>query len=212
MKNKLVPALAILLGFVMMSIGSGEDHEILKIGTKAPMADQKMKDVSGKDFSLKDLKQENGLLVVFSCNTCPFVVGGFGYPGWEKEYNTIFDACSKNKIGMVLVNSNEAKRKGDDSLEKMVKRAEKSEYKMPYVVDENHQLADAFGAKTTPHIYLFDKDMKLIYTGSIDNIWDKKRESDESYLLNAIGEYSTGKKISVSTSAPRGCSIKRVSK
>lgn len=212
MKNKILLFGLLSISFLFISSTPGEDHKILKIGAKAPLAENKMKDISGKDYSLNDLKKGKGLLVIFSCNTCPFVVGGFGYPGWEKDYNKIYESCSKNDIGMVLVNSNEAKRKGDDSLEKMIKHAEKQGYKMPYVVDQNHVLADAFGAKTTPHIYLFDQDMKLIYTGSIDNIWDKKRESDEAYLMNALSEYGKGNKISTKTSSPRGCSIKRVNK
>ena len=118
-----------------------------------------------------------------SCNTCPFVVGGAGYPGWEKDYNDIYDKCKELGIGMVLINSNEAKRKGDDSMEEMKKHAAEKNYKMKYVVDKNHVLADAFGAKTTPHIFLFDKDLKLIFTGSIDNSWDKKRKADESLCL-----------------------------
>jgi hypothetical protein len=111
---------------------------------------------------------------------------------------------------MVLINSNEAKRKGDDSLEKMKKHASDKGYKMKYVVDKNHVLADAFGAKTTPHIFLFDKDLKLIYTGSIDNSWDGKRSKDESYLENALFEVKNGKSISTTNSSPRGCSIKRI--
>ena len=91
-------------------------NEVLEIGKTAPMADHKMMDVSGKTLALDDIKEENGLLVVFSCNTCPFVVGGRG-EGWEGRYNLLHDQCQKQGIGMVLVNSNEAKRDGDDSVE-----------------------------------------------------------------------------------------------
>jgi peroxiredoxin len=210
MKNKLFLSILLLFTVIFISFTLKEDHKILKIGKKAPLSQHKMKDISGKEYSLEDLNQENGLLVIFSCNTCPFVVGGFGYPGWEKEYNGLYDQAKANKIGMVLINSNEAKRDGVDALDKMVKHAEKQQYKMNYVVDKNHLLADAFGAKTTPHIFLFDKDLKLIYTGSIDNSWDKKRASEENYLKDALANISKGEKIKVNTSAPRGCSIKRV--
>lgn len=200
----------LVLSFLFVGYNFKEEHKILKIGKKAPLADKKMKDISDKEYSLEDLKEKNGLLVVFSCNTCPFVVGGSNFAGWEKDYNDIYEKCQELGIGMVLINSNEAKRNGDDSLEKMKKHASDKGYKMKYVVDKNHVLADAFGAKTTPHIFLFDKDLKLIYTGSIDNSWDGKRSKDESYLENALFEVKNGKSISTTNSSPRGCSIKRI--
>ena len=68
-----------------------------------------MKGVSGNQFSLNDLKLKNGLLVVFSCNTCPFVIGNKSMDGWENRYNDLYEFCKLQDIGMVLVNSNEAK-------------------------------------------------------------------------------------------------------
>jgi hypothetical protein len=81
---------------------------------------------------------------------------------------------------------------------------------MPYLVDENSKLANAFGAKTTPHIYFFNAEMNLVYTGSIDNIWDNKRKTDVPYLKNAIEAVGNGKKIKTDNTPPKGCSIKRV--
>ena len=83
---------------------------------------------------------------------------------------------------------------------------------MPYLIDKNSQLADAFGARTTPHVYLLNQKMELIYTGAIDNKVDGKRSSDENYLKNAIEAASSGKEIELATTPPRGCSIKRVKK
>ena len=111
------------------------------------------------------------------------------------------------------MNANEAKRSAEDSedtMGAMKERAKAKSYTMPYVVDKGSTLADAFGAKTTPHVFLFDKDMKLIYTGSIDNTWDPKRKEDIPYLINALNQFDT--KIKVAESEPRGCSIKRVAK
>lgn len=182
----------------------------LKIGDTAPLFDRKMDGV-GELLSLNDVKETNGTLVIFSCNTCPFVVGmKEGFQGWEKDYNSINKLATEKGFGVVLVNSNEAKRSDDDSMDEMARRAEEQAYSMPYLLDKNSELADAFGAKTTPHIYLFDKDNKLIYTGSIDNSWDPKRKEDIPYLTNALNEAST--KIKVKESEPRGCSIKRVKK
>ena len=183
--------------------------EVLEIGSKAPLADQKMMDVSGNELSLDDIKKENGLLVVFSCNTCPFVVGGKG-EGWEGRYNDIYDICQKQEIGMVLVNSNEAKRDGDDSLEEMKAHAKEEGYKSYYVVDQKSALADAFGARTTPHIYMFNNKMELAYKGAIDDNVDSSVKVKEPWLNNAISNLAEGKKIDPNSTKNLGCSIKRV--
>ena len=185
--------------------------ETIKIGDAAPMESTKMESTLGEKVSLLDMKKENGLLVVFSCNTCPFVVGGGKFEGWEKDYNEIYRLVKDNNIGMVLVNSNEAKRKDGDSMKDMKARSAEKNYMMQYVLDKDHKLADAFGARTTPHIFLFDAEMKLIYSGSIDNTWNPAEKEKETYLKNAVEEYSSTKTISKNTTAPKGCSIKRKS-
>lgn len=187
-------------------ISSGEKYEVLGIGKKAPKADVKMTDISGKAVTLNDIKKQNGLLVIFSCNTCPFVLA------WEDRYPALGEQCNKNNIGMVLINSNEARRKGVDSMEEMKKHAADKNYNTYYTIDENSELANAFGAKTTPHVYLFDKDMKLVYRGAIDDTEGRDEVSPkELYLKNAIDNLAAGKKISPAETKSVGCSIKRVS-
>jgi hypothetical protein len=208
-------ALALFAGFAFTTTNNATTStggdEILAIGKAAPEKELKMKDVSGKELSLEDISEENGLLVVFSCNTCPFVVGsGESNEGWEGRYNAVYDMASKQKIGMVLINSNEAKREGVDSFEEMKGHAKTNKYKSHYVEDTNHKLADAFGAKTTPHVFLFDKNMKLVYKGAIDdNVKDSKAVKEE-YLKDAMNNLAAGKKISPNSTRQLGCSIKRV--
>lgn len=204
--------LTVLLVFTAGYYSVFGQNASLKIGESAPLSNVQMESTDGQQLSLKDINAENGTLVIFSCNTCPFVVGmkDGGFPGWEKDYNEIHKLAKEKGLGVVLVNSNEGKRPGEDSMEEMQKRAQEKGYTIPYVLDKDSKLADAFGAKTTPHIYLFDKDLKLIYTGSIDNTWDPKRKEDISYLKNALSELNG--KIKVKESEPRGCSIKRVVK
>ena len=90
MKKKILSSVIILVALVFVSSTLSEDHPILKVGKKAPLSDLKMKNIDGSQHSLASLTKENGLLVVFSCNTCPFVVGGNDFPGWEKDYNKIY--------------------------------------------------------------------------------------------------------------------------
>lgn len=183
-----------------------EKYEMLPIGTKAPKTDVKMKDISGESVSLNDIKKPNGLLVIFSCNTCPFVLA------WEDRYPALGAQCAKNNIGMVLINSNEARRKGDDSMEEMKKHATDKKYNCFYAIDENSELANAFGAKTTPHVYLFDKDLKLVYRGAIDDSGGRDDVTPkEMYLKNAIDNVAAGKQVNPAETKSIGCGIKRAS-
>ncbi len=182
----------------------------LKVKNKAPLSTLSMRSTQQTEYSLEQLKQKNGLLVIFSCNSCPFVVGSDDFPGWEQQYDSLFTLASQNAIGMVLINSNEGKREGADSYEEMVKHGQAMKYQMPYLMDTKSVLADAFGARTTPHVYLFDETLTLIYTGSIDNSWDKLRTKNERFLIDAIQAKGLGKKIKINTTDPKGCGIKRI--
>jgi hypothetical protein len=182
----------------------------LKLGAIPLMLDDQLQSTMGETTSLNDAKKANGILVVFSCNTCPFVVGTEDFPGWERQYNTLYDLAESLNIGMILVNSNEAKRTGVDSYEEMLKHSQAQHYKMPYLVDVNSTMANIFGAKTTPHAFLLNAKMELVYMGSIDNIWDKQRKEDVPYLVNAMQQLAAQKKIKMDSTAPKGCGIKRI--
>lgn len=132
MKNKY--SVAIILLAVCTSLFSfirlTPPLEEIPLNSSLPMADFKMKDVSGKDLSLNDVKKDKGLLVIFSCNTCPYVKLSATR---IKEYS---DYCLANGIGCVLVNSNEAQRGEDDSFDEMVKYYASQNLKCAYTVDE----------------------------------------------------------------------------
>lgn len=177
----------------------------LPIGSSIPFPDTKMKDISGKEYSFKDVRKKNGLLVVFSCNTCPWVIKNEEVADAAYKY-----ALSKN-VGVLLLNSNEAQRSGDDSQERMTGYAKDKNYKWPYVIDENSAMANAFGAKVTPECYLFDKDMKLVYHGAFTDNPKTPAESTRDHLKVAIDEMVDGKAVSQNTSKAMGCTIKRKS-
>lgn len=196
-------------GFIATKPG---DITTIDLGTKAPKTDVKMTGTDDKSVSLNDLKKANGLLVVFSCNTCPFVIGGDDSEGWEGRYNDLQTACDAQNIGLVLVNSNEAKRSNGDNLADMKAHAKEKGYSaVKYVLDTNSELANAFGARTTPHAFLFDKDMKLVYKGAIDDNVASAAKVTSPYLKNAIQNLGGGKKIDPADTKPVGCGIKRVS-
>ena len=178
--------------------------EELPIGADMPKADVKMKDVCGKEISLKDVKQKNGLLVMFSCNTCPYVIKN------QQRTKEICKYAQENNIGVILVNSNEAQRDDEDSYSAMKEYAKEQSYNWYYVVDKSSEIADAFGAKRTPENFLFNKEGKLVYHGAIDDNPSDVNHVGRKHLKEAIDELISGKEISVKTSRSVGCGIKRL--
>ncbi len=175
----------------------------LPIGAAIPMADVKMKSVDGKEYSVKDVMGKAGVLVIFSCNTCPYVVK------YQSRSKQILTAAKEKGFGIIIINSNEAYRKEEDSYDAMKVYAKQQGYKdVPYVVDVNSAVADAFNANRTPECFVFDVAGKLVYHGAIDSE-PNNPSTTETTLLNAIREVSDGKEVSVKESRSIGCSIKR---
>jgi thioredoxin-related protein len=177
--------------------------EPLSIGSSMPKADMKMKDVSGKMISIKEVAKSNGVLGMFSCNTCPYVVKNLD------RTIAINDFAQKMKLGVIVLNSNEAYRSEDDSYEAMQAYAKEQKYNWNYVVDKNNEMADAFGANRTPEVFLFDKNMILVYHGAIDDNPSDATAVKRQHLKEAINELAAGKEITVKESRSVGCSIKR---
>lgn len=176
----------------------------LPIGSAIPKADSRLKDISGKEISLTQARQANGLLVMFSCNTCPVVIR-------NQSRTKEICAYAKNKtIGVVLLNANEGDRKGGNSFAAMQDYAKGQGYQWYYAVDDNSMLADAFGASRTPECFLFDKNGKLVYHGAIDNSPGDPAKITRHHLAEAINEMTAGKEVSVKETRSIGCSISRL--
>ena len=188
---------------VLLSLRLSAPSEPLPIGSDLPKADVVMQDVSGKTITLKDARKDKGLLVMFSCNTCPVVIINQGRTA------AIANFALEQNIGVVLLNSNEDNRDGVDSPEAMKKYADNQQYKWYYAIDKNNVLADAFGAKRTPECFLFDRDGKLVYHGAIDDNPQDEANSKRQHLKEAINEMNAGKDVSVAVTKSVGCSIKR---
>ena len=176
----------------------------LPLGSSIPSPEVKMKDISGKEVSLKDAKTGKGLLVMFSCNTCPYVIKNQG------RTNEAAKHALDNGIGVAILNSNEGKRDSDDSYEDMKAYGKEQDYKWYYLVDNNSALADAFGANRTPECFLFNAEGKLVYHGAIDDNPSDASAVGRKHLVTAIDEMKNGKDISVKESKSVGCTIKRL--
>ena len=188
---------------VSVSVFASNNSGKLAIGDKPVLPEVKMDDVSGAKISLADVKKENGLLVMFSCNTCPFVLQ------WEDRFPDLKAWADKNKVGMVVLNSNHQKRDGEDSFEAMKKHAKEKGYNFYYALDDQSLIANSFGGQTTPHAFLFNGKMELVYKGAIDDSYKSAKDVKQPYLKDAIASLSSGKKIAVAETKPVGCSIKR---
>jgi len=175
----------------------------IPIGAAIPKADVRVKDVTGKELTLQEAKQANGLLVMFTCNTCPYVI---------RNQSRTKDICSyaqSGKIGVVLLNSNEGDRQGGNSFEEMQSYAKSQGYQWYYAVDSKSVMADAFGASRTPECYLFDKSGKLVYHGAIDDSPGDASQVKRHHLKEAIQEMMQGREVSVKETRSVGCSISR---
>lgn len=188
---------------VFLLLGSDAQFDALQIGDKAPMINHRVEDISERTITLSEVAGRKGLLVIFTCNTCPWVAR------WENRYNGLARLAESNGIGVISLNPNERIRNRGESLEDMRKRAQKQNYNFPYALDKDHQLADAFGATKTPELFLFDGDLRLVYHGSVDDNAENAAQVKEKYAENAINAIISGAQVPREESQSLGCTIKR---
>ena len=167
-----------------------------------PLINYSLIETNGERTNLEEVIGQNGTLVIFSCNACPWVLK------WQDRYVSIAKEFKKKGIGVIAVNSNASRFDGDDSLYEMAIHASKNDYNFAYVQDPESKLAYAFGASKTPHVYLFNNQNKLVYRGAIDDNASSASKVDEDFLKNALDQMLEGKKITKPTSKALGCSIK----
>jgi len=172
----------------------------LQIGQAAP--DFNLPGVDGKNHSLADFKQAKLLVVVFSCNHCPFVIGS------EDRMNKFFADYSSKGVAMVAINSTETEGHPTDSLDHMKQRAREKGFKFPYVRDESQKIALAYGALRTPHFYVFDQDRKLRYTGRMDDNPRNPGQETTHELRDAVDALLAGRTPPVEMTNPIGCNVK----
>ena len=185
----------------------------LEVGDKVlDLFESGMLATSGESIALNKIAQNNGLIVIFSCNECPFVVA------WEDRYQKIAAFAKDNGFGVALINSNEAKRSGDvqaDNFDAMVAHDKEMGYTpmgIFYLLDKESRLANSFQAKVTPHVFLFDVDGILRYKGAIDDNYKSAMDVKDAYLMNAMVSLVNGEEVEVQVTDAIGCSIKRIKK
>jgi len=174
----------------------------LEIGSTAPMTDVEMTDTEGEAHTLASAAETNGLLVMFTCNTCPWV------KAWEDRYNDVAQKAAQHDVGMLAINPNAAIRNDGESMADMKARAEEKGYRFPYVLDEGAKMATAFGATKTPDLFLFNGEMELVYRGAIDDSPRDASGVQERYIMTALEAMAEGESIEPTVTKSIGCTIK----
>lgn len=172
----------------------------LHIGARAP--EFKLKATDGKTYSLDDFATDRFLVVFFTCNHCPYVLGSD-----EVTRNTA-EKYRTQGVRFVAINSNSANTYREDDFEHMVSRMKQYGFPWVYLHDESQDIARRYGALRTPHFYVFNEKRELVYTGrGVDNPRDAGR-SLVNDLDRALDELTSGKPVSIPVTNPIGCNVK----
>lgn len=174
----------------------------VKVGDKAPAFT--LKNIDGKMVSSADFSSKKGVIVIFTCNHCPYA----------KAYESrivAFQTTYGEEFPVVAINPNDAKEYPDDSFENMIVRAKESGFNFPYLYDATQEVAKAYGVAKTPQVYLLQKTadgFKVVYIGAIDDNYVNAKKAKKKYVEAAIASIKKGEKITPNTTAAVGCSIK----
>jgi peroxiredoxin len=196
MKNLFSLLLFTFLSFAVYAQG-------YKIGDKA--RDFDLKNIDGKMVSMNSMKDAKGFIVIFTCNHCPFS------QVYENRIIELDKSYSPKGYKVIAINPNDAKIVPDDSYENMVINAKEKGFKFPYLHDESQEVAAAYGATRTPHVYILERDNKdyfVRYIGAIDNNSEDSDKADKKYVAEAVNALLGGKKVETPETKAIGCTIK----
>jgi len=172
----------------------------LQPGQKA--IDFELKATDGRRYRLADFSKNRYLVIFFTCNHCPYVIGS------DEVTRTTAENFKNKEVAFIGINSNSEKTYEEDSFDNMVKRMEQHKFPWIYLYDKDQSVAKAYGALRTPHFYIFDENRKLVYTGrGVDSPRDTSRMTVND-LYRALEELTSGKAVSVPVTNPIGCNVK----
>lgn len=168
--------------------------------------DFKLPNIDGKSVALSDFKEAKGFVVIFTCNTCPYA------KAYEKRIVDLDKKYASKGFPVVAINPNDITKKPGDSMAEMKARAKDKGYSFAYLRDDSQEVAKAFGATKTPHVYLLNKEssgkLKVEFIGAIDNSPNDASDVSETYVEDAIDALLKGESPSVKEKRAIGCTIK----
>jgi peroxiredoxin len=174
---------------------------LLRLNDTLPRFDD-LPGADGKSYSSSDFDGKPILVVVFSCNHCPYV------KAYERRMIDLQREYAPKGVQLIAINSNETKNYPEDRFEEMVRHAKEMKFTFPYLRDEHQTIAGAFGATHTPQFFVFDRERTLRYLGKMDDNWQHPEAVKEEYLRDAIDAILEGKKVAVPETYSIGCTIK----
>ena len=198
LKTKLLSLVCLVLFFA----GAGNENGY-EVGDTAK--DFKLKNVDGSMVSMADYKDAEGFIVVFTCNTCPYS------KMYEKRIIDLHNAYADKGFPVIAINSNDVQRQPGDSYDAMVSLAKEKSYPFPYLYDQTQEIAKAYGATNTPHVYVLKKEkagLKVGYIGAIDNNARDGGAADKKYVETAVKALKAGKPVKLNKTKAIGCTIK----
>lgn len=158
--------------------------------------------VDGKSHALADYADKQVVVVIFSCNHCPYV------RAWEDRMIQIQADYADKGVQFLAINANDAVKYPSDSFEAMVERAREKGFNFPYLHDESQAIARAYGAQRTPEVFVFDQERRLRYHGAIDDNYEEPARVKQHYLRAALDAVLAGKPAPIAETAPVGCTVK----
>jgi peroxiredoxin len=171
----------------------------LPLGARAPDFD--LPGVDGRHYSLAAFQGKTALVVIFSCNHCPYV------KDYEDRMVSIQKEYSGKGVQLVAINANDEKAYPEDGFPDMVKRAKQKGFNFPYLRDASQEVVGAYGGVCTPHVFAFDGNRVLRYRGRIDDSRDSSKVSSPD-LRNALDDILQERDVRIPDTRPFGCSIK----
>lgn len=191
-------SLLITISLPLTAIYAGEYNPVLDIGDVVQPWEN-FTGTDGKSHSWADHKDKKSLIVVFTCNTCPYAVD------YEDRIQKLAKKWESNdQVALIAVNSNLIE---EDSLEAMKERAKSKSFSYPYLKDEKQKLGKAWGATRTPEFFVLDKQRKVVYMGALDDD-TKPSEATVNYVNQAVEATLAGKNPDVSETVAIGCNIR----
>lgn len=162
--------------------------------------------VDGKSVSMADYKDAKGFIVVFTCNTCPYA------KAYESRIIDLDKKYASKGFPVIAINPNDITKQPGDTMDEMKKRSDKQGYSFPYLRDDSQDVAKAFGATKTPHVYVLNKESadkyKVEFIGAIDDSPNDAGDVSETYVEDVIDALLSGGKPSVTEKRAIGCTIK----
>jgi peroxiredoxin len=172
----------------------------LQIGQSAP--DFKVPATDGRTYSLADFAQAKALVVFFTCNHCPYVLGS------DEVTRATVERFRGKGVAFIGINSNSENTNPTDDFAHMVERMKVHRFPWMYARDKSQEVAKAYGALRTPHFYVFDQDRQLVYTGrGVDNP-RHTAEMTVNDIERALEEVLAGKRVGTPVTNPIGCNVK----